>query len=270
MLTKDISNIIYFVQAKGINPAEPSCALAARLAEAESITKTNLLVYDFELNKLFFANERASSFLGVEKMTHNNQDDSFIENILHPVSYQLLQLNPRLRQRQTEDLCGVFYLKTQGKGKYGWVYATAKVINYNAAGVPKLIYICFLEVERAVEYYLKFIRNASTTGEETRVVELMGTLKDREMEMLSLIADECTSKEIADKLSITQAAVDAARKRLIKKLKVKSVVGLVKVAVALGLTGKGSLHTPYARNLGRHRRTVSNNFKVPANRTPDA
>ena len=59
MLTKDISNIIYFIQAKGINPAEPSCALAARLAEAESITKTSLLVYDFELNKLFFANERA-------------------------------------------------------------------------------------------------------------------------------------------------------------------------------------------------------------------
>ena len=75
--------------------------------------------------------------------------------------------------------------------------------------------------------------------EEAPPMQVMASLNNREMEMLGLVAAECTSKEIADILSVSQSAVDAARKRLIKKLKVKSVVGLVKTAMALGLTGKG-------------------------------
>jgi len=236
MFINDISNILRFVQSKRVNAGVPSCALAESLVQATDITKTNLLVYDFELNRLFFANEKASSLLGINKIGSKEQDGSFLESILHPISYQLLQHNARLLKPQAESFDGVFYLKADRKAKYVWISATAKVVSFTPWGVPKLIYICFVEVEKAMECYMKLLRCEIT--EEDRPLEMMAALNKREMEMLGLVAAECTSKEIADILSISQSAVDAARKRLIKKLKVKSVVGLVKAAMALGLAGK--------------------------------
>ncbi|MDB5284260.1 MAG: DNA-binding response regulator [Bacteroidota bacterium] len=242
MLTIDISNIIGFVQAKGLNPSEPTDALKLRLVAAESISKTHILIYNFESSRLFFANSSAASFLGITKVDVNKEEDTFLESILHPISYQLLLYNTRLHKQQTEFFDGVFYLKTHGKGKYAWVYASARVMDFNACGVPKLIYISFVEIEKAIECYGKILYGGSTSSEYPAPLELMGSLSTREIELLSLIASEWTSKEIANKLNITQSAVDAARKRLIKKLKVKSVVGLVKVALSLGLSGNS--HPP--------------------------
>jgi len=237
MFVPDISNIIRFVQSKRVSADVPSCALAQCLVETGSVTKTNLLVYDFELNRLFFANEKASSLLGIDKIGSKQHDGSFLETILHPISYQLLQHNARLLKPQSESFDGVFYLKADRKAKYVWICASAKVVSFTPWGVPKLIYICFVEVEKAMECYMKLLQCEGK--EEAPPMQVMASLNNREMEMLGLVAAECTSKEIADILSVSQSAVDAARKRLIKKLKVKSVVGLVKTAMALGLTGKG-------------------------------
>jgi DNA-binding CsgD family transcriptional regulator len=238
MLINDISNILRFVQSKKVNAEVPTCALAERLVEAESVTKTNLLVYDFEFNRLFFANEKASSLLGIDKIGTEEHDGSFLESFLHPMSYQFLLHNARLLKPQTESFDGVFYLKSDRKAKYIWVSATAKVMSFTPLGIPKLIYICFVEVEKAMQCYIKLLQ--CETKEDTQPFALMASLNSREIEMLGLVAAECTSKEIADILSVSQSAVDAARKRLIKKLKVKSVVGLVKAAMALGLSGKGT------------------------------
>jgi DNA-binding CsgD family transcriptional regulator len=237
MLDKDISNIICFVQSGGVSAGEPTCALAGRLLEAEQITRTHLLVYDFELNSLFFANTGASSLLGVEKIGLKEYNGSFLESIIHPVSYQFLLYNTRLLKPSAESFDGVFYLKTNGKAKYTWVCASVKVAGFTQSGIPKLIYICFVEVERAMECYIRVATYQSDMIGNGGASELISSLNSREVEMLNLVASERTSKEIADILNLSQSAVDSARKRLIKKLKVKSVVGLVKAAMALRANG---------------------------------
>jgi DNA-binding NarL/FixJ family response regulator len=62
------------------------------------------------------------------------------------------------------------------------------------------------------------------------------TLSSREKEVLSLIINELTTKEIADKLFIAVDTVETHRSNLIQKLGVKNVAGLVKVAIEKGLT----------------------------------
>ncbi len=235
MLSQEISNIICFIRAKGGDPAEPNYGLAAKLTEAESIARTNLIVYDFEFNSLFFANSLAASFLGAEKTGVEANNGCFLEGLLHPVSYQLLQHNARLLKPESQSFDGVFYLKTNKKARYAWVCASATVVSFNALGIPKLIYISFVEVDRALQCYVKLMKVERKLTEAIPPAELLAALNNREVEMLSLVAAECTSKEIAGILNVSHAAVDAARKRLIKKLKVKSVVGLVKIAMALGL-----------------------------------
>ncbi len=59
----------------------------------------------------------------------------------------------------------------------------------------------------------------------------VSSLTNRELEVLKLISEELSSKEIAEKLFISTSTVDTYRKNLLKKLKVKNSVGLAMYAV---------------------------------------
>ncbi len=66
-------------------------------------------------------------------------------------------------------------------------------------------------------------------------VRLLATLSDRELDVLKLLAEGLSSKEIAEKLFVSSQTVDSHRKSLLKKLEVKNVAGLVRVAFQEGL-----------------------------------
>lgn len=63
-------------------------------------------------------------------------------------------------------------------------------------------------------------------------------LTKREKEILSLIVEEYTSSEIAEKLFLGQRTVEKYRLQLLQKLRVKNTAGLVKVALQTGLVEK--------------------------------
>ena len=60
-------------------------------------------------------------------------------------------------------------------------------------------------------------------------------LTRREKEVLKLILEEFTTKEIAEKLFISNATVETHRLHLLNKLGVRNTAGLVKVAIEKGL-----------------------------------
>ncbi len=60
-------------------------------------------------------------------------------------------------------------------------------------------------------------------------------LTKRELEVLKLIAEEKSNKEIADTLFISTRTVDAHRRNLLEKLQAKNTASLVKHAIRLGL-----------------------------------
>jgi DNA-binding CsgD family transcriptional regulator len=236
MLAANIENIVYYLQSQKVNPAVPTRDILKSLDEAEGFGKTGFMIFDFENNNLFFANNSAMNLLGADKFSMGRCEASFLESVLHPSSYQHIMMDIRaFQQRPDQVFSNVYCVKSEGKGKFAWIYASSKVISFTSLGAPKLIYICFVEIERALHYYVKILNNSAIEDGIEAPILLVDSLKTREIEILGLICAECTSKEIAMKLNITQAAVDAARKRLIQKLGVKSVAGLVKVALSLGL-----------------------------------
>ncbi|WP_245531151.1 response regulator [Belliella baltica] len=60
-------------------------------------------------------------------------------------------------------------------------------------------------------------------------------LTDREREILKLIAQECSNKEIAEQLFISERTVETHRKNIFRKTKTNSLVGLIKFAYANNL-----------------------------------
>lgn len=63
---------------------------------------------------------------------------------------------------------------------------------------------------------------------------LKNTLTQREKEVLELIVQEYTSKEIADKLFISKQTVDTHRINIMQKTDCKTLVGLIKYAIQSG------------------------------------
>lgn len=63
----------------------------------------------------------------------------------------------------------------------------------------------------------------------------MKTISIREKEILDLIAEEYTMKEIADQLYISVETVKSHRKNLRCKLSVKNTAGLIRRAFELGI-----------------------------------
>lgn len=88
------------------------------------------------------------------------------------------------------------------------------------------------------EYYSKSVREKiflSFTGRETENSTnnqiSPDSITDRELEILKLISLEYSGKEIGEALFISTNTVETHRKNLIKKLNVKTTVGLVKFAL---------------------------------------
>lgn len=64
---------------------------------------------------------------------------------------------------------------------------------------------------------------------------IMSKLTDREIEILRLIAEGYSNKEIGDKLFISHRTVDTHRTNLMKKLEVHNIAGLIKFAIRSGM-----------------------------------
>jgi len=89
------------------------------------------------------------------------------------------------------------------------------------------------------EYYSKSVREKiflSFTGNAKQDSHKFGhitleSITDREIEILKLISMEYSGKEISEALFISVNTVETHRKNLLKKLNIKSTVGLVKFAL---------------------------------------
>jgi DNA-binding NarL/FixJ family response regulator len=67
------------------------------------------------------------------------------------------------------------------------------------------------------------------------IYDKLKNLSEREIEIIKLIANELNTNQIAEKLFLSPATVETHRHNILKKLGIKSVVGLVRFAVDNGL-----------------------------------
>lgn len=87
-------------------------------------------------------------------------------------------------------------------------------------------------VVRGEQFFSEQVKNAFF---QQSVTKNRPTLTKREEDVLRLIIDEKTTKEIAKELFISEKTVENHRSNLMLKLDVKNMAGLVKKAISLGL-----------------------------------
>lgn len=61
--------------------------------------------------------------------------------------------------------------------------------------------------------------------------EVLGSITNRELEIIKLICEGCNSKEISSKLFISFNTVETHRKRIFQKLQIKNSIALIRFAI---------------------------------------
>jgi len=77
---------------------------------------------------------------------------------------------------------------------------------------------------------------ADRTGRGIEAINLRNRLTNRELQVLRLIGDGNSTKEIAAKLMISVKTVETHRKQIIEKLGIRTIAGLTKFCIREGLT----------------------------------
>lgn len=86
----------------------------------------------------------------------------------------------------------------------------------------------FSDVVKEKIFQLLTIKNTSSS--EQSAEEIIASITDRELEILNYICEEMSGKEISEQLKISPNTVETHRKNLMKKINVKTTVGLVMFA----------------------------------------
>ena len=94
------------------------------------------------------------------------------------------------------------------------------------------------ELEQAIQAVLRgegYIKTMIESGKDTTKKDLLATLSPRQREVLRLIAEGRTTKQIAQELEISVKTVETHRAQLMERLGIHDVAGLVRYAIIVGL-----------------------------------
>lgn len=87
------------------------------------------------------------------------------------------------------------------------------------------------ETNRGKQFFCGKVLDLITQSEEDMLCEEVGALSEREREVIKLVAEGFTTKEIAEKLYISNHTVNTHRKNIMHKLGLKNTAGIVIYAV---------------------------------------
>ncbi len=87
------------------------------------------------------------------------------------------------------------------------------------------------QVSGGGQYFSSGVTHSLMSPDEGENKEIVGDLTSREIEILQLIANGLTNKEIGEELFISHRTVDTHRTNMMKKLNLKNIAGLISFAI---------------------------------------
>lgn len=115
-----------------------------------------------------------------------------------------------------------FIIKALESGAHGYLLKNS--------GEEELI-TAITAIIKGEQYIGKQVSQVLSSPANKKLLEKIALLTGREIEILKLLVEENSTKQIAGKLFISTHTVETHRKNLLRKLDVKSTIGLVRFAV---------------------------------------
>lgn len=225
---QETKKILQFSEGFNLNDLKKICDSSPQMVSIFSFD-------DFSYT-MTYCNKSAYEFLNTTEEETNKLGFKYILKLVHPenigVVYNIIRFFSD-RNNTNKIFSHAFYIKS--KNGWEWTYACVKPAVLNNEGEAKyLIGVgCSLDELLKTKNQIKHFKDNFLFFEESAHKFL--SLSDREKQVLKLIAEEYTSKEIAAIMYISPLTVDTYRKNLIEKLQVKSSIGLAKYAMLFNI-----------------------------------
>ncbi|WP_372642544.1 response regulator transcription factor [Ancylomarina sp.] len=123
------------------------------------------------------------------------------------------------------------------KNSYGsWrqIYMNMVVDQSNHTSCPEHVYVCCIDLTDLMESESQSKQNSSSSQSNDNL-KLIASLSKREKEILRLVVQGYTDKEVACELNISSHTAITHRKNIISKLKVKNTASLAFTAGTIGV-----------------------------------
>jgi DNA-binding CsgD family transcriptional regulator len=174
------------------------------------------------------------NFLGITNHFFNECSlfELIVENI-HPSDVHKIEdyLN-FIHSPDTTNYSNILKLKNS-YGSWRQIYMNTVVDQSNHVLSPEYMYVCCIDLTDLMESENKCKQNSSSSQSNDNL-KLMASLSKREKEILRLVVQGYTDKEVACELNISSHTDITHRKNIIYKLKVKNTASL---AFTAGTTG---------------------------------
>jgi len=175
----------------------------------------------------YFINDACREYFGFDSNDLSNKGFDFFTNLVHPDDIAAIHKTVNFYNEFPNGTNRLAFRGRRNDGEMRWLYNFDRVLNFNKVGAPQYLLAVSSDIEKVLDH-TDFNRKHLQDRKDKLL--LYNTLSKREREILHFIANELTSNEIGKKLFIESSTVDTHRKNILKKLQVKSSLGLVKYA----------------------------------------
>ncbi len=190
-----------------------------------------IVIVDLTTNTPVYFNVNALNYLGVRPSYVNKLKSlDFFRKVLHPSNFDLIISGLVFFKENSKSTFNSVARVKKFDGSWRYVFFSVKPVEYNFAGEATLALVFALDIDEVLTNR-STLKDLKSSFQKSNNI----TLSKREKEILIGIAKEQTTKEIAEVLFLSKHTIDTYRKRLIRKLNVKSSIGLAIYAYQIGL-----------------------------------
>jgi DNA-binding CsgD family transcriptional regulator len=201
----------------------------ALLKEATDQIPYILWVHDYKGMKPLFINKKAKEYYGYTDEYINQEGFEVYTNLCHPDYYIAIHNavafwveTPRDYQIET------YKAKTKDRS-WRWTISVAKAFKFSKTNEVENIITLVFDMDDVLNESI--ISSNKYSGFVTRNQEAYNHLTEREIEILKLIGQGNSSKQIANSIKISVSTVETHRNNLRQKLNAKNSHELVKFAI---------------------------------------
>ncbi len=175
-----------------------------------------------------YFNDKALDFLGYKNIDLTQLSSfEFYRKILHPSNLDIIPKSANFFLAHPEEIFSSVVRVKKHNNTWHDIFFSAKAVEFSFIGEASLTLIYCIDI---ADYF----QSRESIKDLKSIYHLKNDkieLTEREKEVIQKIAQEKTTFEIADELNLSTHTIDTYRKRLLKKLKVKSSVGLAIYAI---------------------------------------
>ena len=245
-IEKQLKNWLDSTQSTPINRSVSGfIEQAGQSLDMLSDARIGAFIYNFTEGNYYYFNDYFAHLMGVTRSYIESAGIRITQEKVHPedflkclnITHQALQQFGEMKDAERETTQFRFFFRLRQTGDdYSWVMQSNRHVKWDP-NLPSLDLAYIVELFNE-SHPFKVMGVLQTSKRSVEIfpsgeIELLAQLTAREMEILRLIAGGLASKEISEKLVISENTVKSHRKNILHKLQVKNMMQAVNILATL-------------------------------------